>query len=209
VGRAVAPRSPPCAGAAFWHTLAHGNGGGLELHRRRAPSHLDASGHRLPSSNPEMSNPEMSSSYCMDRSPGGGGGRSGRSHSFRWRRIFSMTAPSPIRLRILSGAQQRGQTRGSASQTFLINRAHERLRLRRNSSALSGASCWAGFSADGRAHTAAERDTRRALEKAPQYVINCCPQSGTGVHKAARKSSAGRMRAAEACASAHRWRRRP
>src|SRR3990172_177379 len=98
-----------------------------------------------------------------------GGGRSGGSHSFKWRRIFSMTAVSPIRLMIFSGPEQRGQTRGSASYTFLINRAQERLRPRANCSALSESSwcipCAAAGGADADAGAAAE--TRRALEKAP------------------------------------------
>jgi hypothetical protein len=51
-----------------------------------------------------------------------------------------MTGPSPIRLMIVSGPEQRGQTRGSASYTFLISRAHERLRSRANSSPLSESS---------------------------------------------------------------------
>jgi len=47
--------------------------------------------------------------------PAPAGGRSGRSQSFKWHRIFSITAPSPIRLIIFSGPEQRGQTSGSAS----------------------------------------------------------------------------------------------
>jgi hypothetical protein len=46
---------PPCCGAAFRHTPAQSDGGGLELDKRREPSHPDASGYWLPSSNPEMS----------------------------------------------------------------------------------------------------------------------------------------------------------
>ena len=57
----------------------------------------------------------IGSSYWIERSGVGGGGRSDRSHSFRWRRIFSMTGASPIRLMILRGPEQRGQTKGSAS----------------------------------------------------------------------------------------------
>jgi hypothetical protein len=51
-----------------------------------------------------------------------------------------MTGLSPIKLMILSGPEQRGQTSGSASYTYLINRAHERLRARANSSPLSESS---------------------------------------------------------------------
>ena len=52
-----------------------------------------------------------------------------------------MTGPSPIRLMILCGLEQRGRTKGSASYTFLINRAHEGLRSRANSAPLSEPSC--------------------------------------------------------------------
>ena len=80
-----------------------------------------------------------------------------------------MTGPSPIRLMILSGPKQRGQTRGSASYTFLINRAHERLRSRANSSALSESSWGGGRGSAGweDAGAGARAETRRALEKAP------------------------------------------
>lgn len=80
-----------------------------------------------------------------------------------------MTGPSLIRLMIFSGPEQQGQTRGSASYTFLIKRAHERLRLRENSALLSECSCCIVCAPAGEADVdAAEpRETRCALEKAP------------------------------------------
>ena len=80
-----------------------------------------------------------------------------------------MTGPSPIRLTILSGLKQRGQTKGSASYTFLINRAHERLCLRANAAPLSEVSCRIPHAGGGGAdaHAAAAGESGRALEKAP------------------------------------------
>lgn len=53
----------------------------------------------------------QSTLYAKILSVSGAGGRSGRSRSFEWRRIFSMTGRSPIWLMIFSGSEQRGQTR--------------------------------------------------------------------------------------------------
>jgi hypothetical protein len=80
-----------------------------------------------------------------------------------------MTRASPIRLMILRGPAQRGQTKGSASYTLLISRAHERLRPRANSSALLESSVRRpGASAAGAgADAAAPADTRRAFDQAP------------------------------------------
>jgi len=96
-----------------------------------------------------------SGSYCIDLSGAGGGGRSCRSHSFRRRRIFSITGPSPIRLMILSGPEQRGQTRGSASYTFFISLAHELLTWRANSSAQPPSSLPGGSGTAGGSETQA------------------------------------------------------
>ena len=80
-----------------------------------------------------------------------------------------MTGPSPIRLMILSGPEQRGQTKGSASYTFLISRAHERLRSRPNSSPLSQppAASSAAPAGGADAEAGAPGGSRRAFEKAP------------------------------------------
>jgi len=127
-GRDVPPRSPSRCCRRFGHTSAHATAAVLKA-QKPGPAQ------------PASSKLAISSSYSMDRPAGRGGGRSGRSHSFRCRRIFAMTGLSPIRLMILSGPEQRGQTSGCAWYTFLINRAHERLRARANTSPLSE-SCW-------------------------------------------------------------------
>jgi len=97
--RATSRLAPlPRAGAAFGHTSAEASAAALSRRGRRSrPSHSAASGQEL-----ACSNPAISASYWMDRSGARGGGRSGRSQSFRWRRIFSIHAPSSIRLMILS-----------------------------------------------------------------------------------------------------------
>jgi hypothetical protein len=154
--------SLPRAGAAFGHTSAEASAAALSRRGGRSrPFHSAASDHRLTSSNPGMSG-----SHRMDLSGAGGGGRSGRSQSFRWRRIFSITAPSPIRLMILSGPEQRGQTKGDASYTFFISLAHELLTWHRNSSAQAPFSLAGGGTAAG-CETPAPARARRTLEKAP------------------------------------------
>lgn len=80
-----------------------------------------------------------------------------------------MTGASLIRLMILRGPEQRGQTKGDASYTLLINRAQDLLHARANSPALSHSSrCISGPWAAGEGADAAGRaDTRRALDQAP------------------------------------------
>ena len=112
-----------------------------------------------------------SGSYCIDLSGAGGGGRSCRSHSFRWRRIFSITGPSPIRLMILSGPEQRGQTRGSASYTFFTSLAHELLTWRRNSSAQPPSPLPGGSATAVGSETPAPARARRTLEKAGEGAV--------------------------------------
>ena len=130
------PAPPPRACADFGHTSAHATAAVLKAQKPGPPQ-------------PASSKLAIFSSYSIDRPAGCGGGRSGRSHSFRCRRIFSITGASPIKLMIVSGPEQRGQTSGSASYTFLINRAHERLRARAYSSPLSESSWRCGCGSAG------------------------------------------------------------
>ena len=134
------------------------------------PPQPAASGHW-----PALSRPAICSSYWIARPAGRGGGRSGRCHRFRWRRILSITGPSPIRLMTLRAPEQRGQTRGSASYTFLINRAHERLRPRANSVPLSelswrsGCTPAAGARAETRNEAAIASSGRGAVPRSHRY----------------------------------------
>ena len=100
-----APLAPARVGAGSRHTSTKSRAAVLKA-QEPGPLQAFASGHW-----PASSTSTISSSYWIDRTAGRGGGRSGRSHSFRWRRIFSITGRSPIRLMILSGPRQRGQTR--------------------------------------------------------------------------------------------------
>jgi len=116
-GRDVPPCPSPRAGANSGHTFAHARPAVLKARGRRPPQAV-ASGQ-----SPGPSRSTIGSSYRIDRPAGRAAGRSGRFHSLRWRRNFSMTGASPIRLRILRGPWHRGQTMGSASNTRIRARS--------------------------------------------------------------------------------------
>ena len=111
-----------------------------------------------------------------------------------------MTRALSIRLMILSGPPQRGQIKGSASYTFLMSRAQERRIWRAKSSAQPGCRACASGASGSLPGAAPERSApaRRTFENAPQYRTNCCPALGIWVHRAARKSRAGMICAAQA-----------
>jgi len=96
-----------------------------------------------------------------------------------------MMLGASIRLTIFSGREQRGQSSGSASWTFLIKRAHVRLPGWAQASRLSED----GASREAAAPLFGAR-ARRTWDRSPQLRISWCPASGIWVHRAARKSSA-------------------
>jgi len=141
-------------------------GGSRRLHRGECPEIYWVGSNRW--STPSKTT--TSGSYATDLSGAGGGGRSGRSHRLRWRRILSMTGALSIRLMILSGPPQGGQIRGSASYTFLMSCAQERLSLRAKSSAQREC-CARDSGASGSlagAEPARRAPARRTFENAPQ-----------------------------------------
>jgi len=104
--RDVVLRSPSSGRHCFQARSSQDGRQAQEAGEEPGPSHWTASGPSVTSRDPATS-----ASYWMNRSGARRGGRSGRSQNFRWRRIFSITAPSSIRLVIFSGPGRHGQTR--------------------------------------------------------------------------------------------------